>query len=243
MSLNTQIQTIIISFLYGIFFSITMNLSHKFIYNQKKLIKIIFTLIFIFIYFLIYFYILLKINYGIIHIYGILVIIIGFTLHEIIKNNIVKIYKKHKQWYNLYEGKVNMKKKKISKASKRRLLLFGTISLVVIVYFFSILFSYTYNIYKLKQEEKQLQTELATLEHNEKLLKINIEKLKDPEYIAKYAREYFQYSKDGEIILKIDSLNNKLDETKKDFEYDVILKLGCGILFVIILYVFIKNRK
>lgn len=137
-----------------------------------------------------------------------------------------------------------MKKKKISKASKRRLLLFGTISLVVIVYFFSILFSYSYNIYKLKQEEKQLQTELAALEHDEKLLKINIEKLKDPNYIAKYAREYFQYSKDGEIILKIDSLNNKkLIEEQDDFEYDMILKVGCGVLFAILLYVFIKNRK
>lgn len=136
-----------------------------------------------------------------------------------------------------------MKKKKISKASKRRLLLFGTISLVVIVYFFSILFSYAYNIYSLKQEEKKLQIELADLEHDEKLLKINIEKLKDPDYIAKYAREYFQYSKDGEIILKIDSLNDKLTEEQDDFEYDIILKIGCGILFVIMLYVFIKNRK
>lgn len=136
-----------------------------------------------------------------------------------------------------------MKKKKISKASKRRLLLFGTISLVVIVYFFSILFSYAYNIYSLKQEEKKLQLELADLEHDEKLLKINIEKLKDPDYIAKYAREYFQYSKDGEIILKIDSLNNKLDEKQEEFQYDIILKVGCGVLFVIILYVFIKNRK
>lgn len=137
-----------------------------------------------------------------------------------------------------------MKKKKISKASKRRLLLFGTISLVVIVYFFSILFSYAYNIYSLKQEEKKLQIELADLEHDEKLLKINIEKLKDPDYIAKYAREYFQYSKDGEIILKIDSLNNNdLEEKKEDFEYETIFGVSCGILFIIVLYVFIKNRK
>lgn len=244
MSLDTQILTVIISFLYGIFFSITMNFSHKIIYNSKIIIKTLFTFIFVFIHSLVYFNILLRINYGIIHIYGILAIIIGFTLHEFIKNKVVKIYKRHKQWYNLYEGKVSMKKKKISKASKKRLLLFGTISLVVIGYFFSILFSYAYNIYSLKKEEKKLQTELATLEHDEKLLKINIEKLKDPDYIAKYAREYFQYSKDGEIILKIDSLNdNKLQEEQDDFEYKIILEVGCGILFVIILYVFIKNRK
>lgn len=137
-----------------------------------------------------------------------------------------------------------MKKKRKIKASKIRILLFGTISLVVITYFFSILFSYVYNIYSLKQEEKKLQIELADLEHDEKLLKINIEKLKDPNYIAKYAREYFQYSKDGEIILKIDSLNNnKIEEKQDTFEYETILVFGCGILFVIILYVFIKNRK
>lgn len=137
-----------------------------------------------------------------------------------------------------------MKKKRKIKASKIRILLFGTISLVVIVYFFTILFSYTYNIYSLKQEEKKLQIELADLEHDEKLLKTNIEKLKDPDYIAKYARENFQYSKDGEIILKLDSLgNNENVEEKNDFQYKIIFEVGFGILFIIILYVFIKNRK
>ena len=96
----------------------------------------------------------------------------------------------------------------------------------------------------LKQEEKKLQIELADLEHDEKLLKTNIEKLKDPDYIAKYARENFQYSKAGEIILKLDSLgNNENVEEKNDFQYKIIFEVGFGILFIIILYVFIKNRK
>lgn len=97
MSLNTQIFTVVISFLYGIFFSITMNLSNKIIYNNKLIIKILFTFIFIFIHSLVYFNVLLRINYGIIHIYGILAIIIGFTLHELLKNKVVKIYKRYKQ--------------------------------------------------------------------------------------------------------------------------------------------------
>lgn len=97
MSLNTQIFTVVISFLYGIFFSITMNLAHKIIYSKKIIIKILFTFTFVLIHSLVYFNVLLRINYGIIHLYGILAIIIGFTLHEFLKNKIVKIYKRHKQ--------------------------------------------------------------------------------------------------------------------------------------------------
>lgn len=90
MNLDIQLFTITVSFLYGIFFSITMNLCHKIIYNNKLVMKILFTFIFVIVHSLIYFNILLKINYGIIHIYGILSIIIGFILSEYIKNKIMK---------------------------------------------------------------------------------------------------------------------------------------------------------
>lgn len=116
-----------------------------------------------------------------------------------------------------------MAKKKMSKQAKRRLLIFGTLSVIAIVYFiFSISF-YTFNIYKLKKQETELNTKINELKHNEKLLNTEIEKLKDNEYIARFARENYSYSKDGEIIIKIDDSKNKNNSKQK--ENIVILKL------------------
>lgn len=137
-----------------------------------------------------------------------------------------------------------MKKKKMSKSSKRSLLFFGTISLLVIGYFLFNIFSYTYNIYILKTEEKNLQEQLNNLEHNEKILKTEIEKLKDPDYIARYARENYQYSKDGEIILELaEKEEQNKEENTTNFDYELIIKLGIITILFIILYVFIKSHK
>ena len=35
-------------------------------------------------------------------------------------------------------------------------------------------------------------------------LELDIRKLEDPDYIAKYVREKYFYSKDGELILRMD---------------------------------------
>lgn len=97
MNLNIQITTIIFSFLFGIFFSICLNVNYKLIYESKKIIKIIFTLVLIIFEILLYFLILLKINYGIIHIYGILSIILGFILENYLNKLFIKFYKKIKR--------------------------------------------------------------------------------------------------------------------------------------------------
>ena len=41
------------------------------------------------------------------------------------------------------------------------------------------------------------------LKDQEDELKVDASKLQDPDYIARYAREKYSYSKDGEIILRI----------------------------------------
>lgn len=68
----------------------------------------------------------------------------------------------------------------------------------------SSIFSYATQIFKNKQKIEELN-----LTYNEKLeeeeqLNDEISKLQDPEYMAKYAREKYLYSKDDEIIIKID---------------------------------------
>ncbi len=53
------------------------------------------------------------------------------------------------------------------------------------------------------KEKKELTQKLEDLKDEEKILHDDVEKLKDPEYAARYAREKYFYSKNGEKILKI----------------------------------------
>ena len=55
-----------------------------------------------------------------------------------------------------------------------------------------------------KLEKKELTQKLENLNEEEKTLTDDVEKLKNPEYAARYAREKYLYSKTGEKILKID---------------------------------------
>ncbi len=55
-----------------------------------------------------------------------------------------------------------------------------------------------------KIEKKELTKTLEELKEEETTLSDDVEKLKNPEYAARYAREKYLYSKNGEKILKID---------------------------------------
>lgn len=54
------------------------------------------------------------------------------------------------------------------------------------------------------KEKKELTKRLNELKEDEQTLSDDVEKLKNPEYAARYAREKYFYSKTGEKILKID---------------------------------------
>ena len=86
MTLDIQIQTFIISILFGLFFSFFVDLIYK-----QKVINIIFSFVFVIIFTLIYFLTLLKINNAIIHPYYIISFIIGFFLHIVIKKYLKRI--------------------------------------------------------------------------------------------------------------------------------------------------------
>jgi cell division protein DivIC len=58
-------------------------------------------------------------------------------------------------------------------------------------------------IFEKYQEKKELEDKLVSLKEKEEELKVDAKKLQDPEYIARYAREKYLYSKDGEYILQI----------------------------------------
>ena len=59
-------------------------------------------------------------------------------------------------------------------------------------------------IYDMKNEKKSLEEKLVVLQEEKEVLEGDILRLNDPEYIAKYVREKYFYSKDGEFILRLD---------------------------------------
>ena len=94
--------------------------------------------------------------------------------------------------------------RKISQKTKFRVtfLLLGFI--ISSVLFVSSIFSYATQIIRTKQEIKELNIAYTESLEQEDILNDEINKLKDPEYLAKYAREKYLYSKDDEIIIKIE---------------------------------------
>jgi len=138
----------------------------------------------------------------------------------------------------------DMRKKKIPNASKKRLAIFGTISVIIIFYFIFLFGNYIYNIYELKQEQKILEKNYNSLKETEKELRNEIEKLQDEDYIARYAREKYSYSKDGEYILKLndEEKNNEIEESKLNIDYNYFIYAG-GIILLIIIFHTIKKKK
>lgn len=96
-----------------------------------------------------------------------------------------------------------MAKKKTNKKAKRRMLLLGVGSLCIITFTLLTIGKYWVEIYQKYQENKELDEKLLTLKDEEEELKVDVEKLQDPDYVARYAREKYLYSKDGEFILRI----------------------------------------
>ena len=91
-----------------------------------------------------------------------------------------------------------------TKTKRRRIMFFlGLTSIIVIVVTTFTIGKYWVEIYDKYQEKKRLEKQLISLKNKEKKLKVDANKLQDPDYIARYAREKYLYSKDGEFILKI----------------------------------------
>ena len=67
--------------------------------------------------------------------------------------------------------------------------------------------AYLKEIRDIKKEKETLEGKLADLEEQEEILKTDIQRLEDPEYVAKYAREKYLYSKEGELIIRIPDNN------------------------------------
>lgn len=94
-------------------------------------------------------------------------------------------------------------KKKGKVKAKRRMLVLGFTSIFVIVAMTFTIGKYWVEIFEKYQEKQNLDKELTSLKEKEEELKVDANKLQNPDYIARYAREKYLYSKDGEFILQI----------------------------------------
>ena len=72
-------------------------------------------------------------------------------------------------------------------------------------FFFILSFFILLNIYSSWQKINKIkkEKEIIKLKQKEEKLNSDVEKLKNPEYVARYLREKFLYSKEGEYIIRI----------------------------------------
>ncbi len=97
--------------------------------------------------------------------------------------------------------KVSMKK------NVKRLLVFGVFSVFIIGFVFVSVYKIVNQIFEKYREAEELEKKIATLTLEEEELNNEINRLQDKDYLARYAREKYFYSKNGELIIRIPTEN------------------------------------
>ena len=134
-------------------------------------------------------------------------------------------------------------RKKVTKKTKMRLSILGTLSLGAIIYFCFTFGYHFYTIYDLKKEKNKLDENYAILQNKTIDLQDEINKLNNKDYLARYAREKYSYSKKGEYIIKMNDNEEKTNDISDTFNNNYIV-IGCisGLLFIVI-YIFVRSKK
>lgn len=131
----------------------------------------------------------------------------------------------------------------MTKSAKRRLTVITPIVILAIGYCAFTLVSTAISLYQLNIEEASLKAELNDLKGASKELKTEINKLQDKDYVARYARENYLYTKDGEYVIKVDTEEEKKKDSKFELKEDYIIG-GCILLGTLVLfYIILKARK
>lgn len=135
-----------------------------------------------------------------------------------------------------------MNKKKISKGVKHRLSILFPLFMFIFIGCLWTIGTYAYNIYSLNKEERLLKEELENLIDKEEELSDEIIKLKDPDYIAKYARENYFYTKNGEYVIKINEIEKEKESAIKENTNKAYYVISVSLLLLVIL-IFILSKK
>ena len=93
---------------------------------------------------------------------------------------------------------------KRTKKDKRRVLLGLLVISIMLSYLSVFVYNYWNQILTNEKEKIRLTEEYEALLKTEDELNSEITKMQDPEYIAKYAREKYGYSKNDEVIIKVE---------------------------------------
>ena len=129
---------------------------------------------------------------------------------------------------------------------KRRLVLTVPITLAIIL---ATTFTSVLELKKIRSYEKEKKTltlELEKLKEDAESLNLEINRLNSPEYIARYAREKFLYTKDGEKLIIVDELTKEqqIEESNKEIDYLTYILIGVGsLLSITIVYMIVKKSK
>ena len=136
-----------------------------------------------------------------------------------------------------------MKKRKV-KLKVRTLVVF-TITIMIFGY---LSYSGIYYLVSKKNYESEkivLQDKLNNLKDKETDLNSEINKLKDDDYLARYAREEYLYSKKGEYVIRIEEKKEEEKETtstanKLSYKY---LYMISPVFIILLIFIFKKKVK
>ena len=93
------------------------------------------------------------------------------------------------------------------KKTVKRVIVFGFFSITIILVVMLSLVNVVNQIVDKYKEADELEKKMAVLSEKEEDLNNEILKLQDKDYLARYAREKYFYSKNGELIIRIPESN------------------------------------
>lgn len=135
---------------------------------------------------------------------------------------------------------------KVSIQARRRIFVSSPICLFFVFLLVVTFCFYIVEYHNVLKEKEIKEEEYIKLQDESEYLKKEIIKLNNPDYLAKFAREHYSYSKEGEIILQIEEEEQK-EEVKivnNSKEYNVPLIMSIIIIgLILIIYLFIKVIK
>ncbi|MGG0719540.1 septum formation initiator family protein [Robertmurraya massiliosenegalensis] len=115
------------------------------------------------------------------------------------KRSVTKLQSEYVKQHERNEVRASRRRKLLI----RRLSMFFVLASIVSYFMISTLISQASSLEEIKAEQEQLNEELAGLKKKETILKEEIVKLNDDEYIAKLARKDYFLSEEGEVIFNI----------------------------------------
>ncbi len=133
--------------------------------------------------------------------------------------------------------------RKNNKPIKRRLMITLPLTIIIIVISLITTTKELIKINGLAKAEKELSNELTELKEESESLNTEITKLNDPIYIARYARENYLYSKDGEIVVILDDAKTEEEIMKKADNKNLFIGIATFVIIILSIFLFIFKKK